>query len=81
MQTLKQLQVELFAAKAEIARPQQQNASSSGFLCHWTATQAAAARTFSPPSADQGLKYLYVPVQCRILISQLRSRLRRLPYQ
>jgi hypothetical protein len=37
-------------------------------------SQAAAARTFSPPSAYQGFKYLYAPVQRRIPISQLRSR-------
>ncbi|ORE10236.1 hypothetical protein BCV72DRAFT_199935, partial [Rhizopus microsporus var. microsporus] len=41
-------------------------------------SQAAAAHTFSPPSSNQGFKYLYVPVQRRIPISQLRSRLRRL---
>ncbi|KAL4213045.1 hypothetical protein AB4K20DRAFT_2005006 [Rhizopus microsporus] len=39
---------------------------------------AAAARTFSPPSANQGFKYLYVPVQRRIPIIQLRNRIRRL---
>ena len=39
---------------------------------------AAAARTFSPSSANQGFKYLYVPVQRRIPISQLRNRIRRL---
>ncbi|ORE11154.1 hypothetical protein BCV72DRAFT_253953 [Rhizopus microsporus var. microsporus] len=40
--------------------------------------QAATARTFSLPSSNQSFKYLYVPVQRRIPINQLRSRLRRL---
>ncbi|KAL4206396.1 hypothetical protein AB4K20DRAFT_1998931 [Rhizopus microsporus] len=39
-------------------------------------SQVAAARTFSSPSANQGFKYLYAPVQRRIPISQLRNRLR-----
>ncbi|PHZ10064.1 uncharacterized protein RHIMIDRAFT_240173 [Rhizopus microsporus ATCC 52813] len=43
-----------------------------------TSRQAATARTFSLPSSNQSFKYLYVPVQRRIPISQLRSRLRRL---
>ncbi|CEG73418.1 hypothetical protein RMATCC62417_08808 [Rhizopus microsporus] len=104
--TLKQLQAELPAAKAEIARLQQQNASLRERLaqvspatelpavnlsavtrppespwkrCRPTATkplpsQAAAARTFSHPSANQDFKYLYIPVPT----NQLRSRLRRL---
>ncbi|CEG80174.1 hypothetical protein RMATCC62417_14544 [Rhizopus microsporus] len=123
MPTLKQLQAELSAAKAEIAQLQQQNASLRERLVqvsHATdlpaanpsaatrpqpsqkrastldpqlpppakiprpntmkllPSQAAAVRTFSPPSSNQGFKYLYVPVQRRIPISQLHSRLRRL---
>ncbi|CEG84515.1 hypothetical protein RMATCC62417_18306 [Rhizopus microsporus] len=132
MPTLKQLQAELSAAKAEIARLQQQNtslrerlaqvfratelpAANHSAVNHSAVTrppespwqrqpsqkrpsppdselplstkvarltaakplpsQAAASRTFSPPSANQGFKYLYAPVQRRIPISQLRSRL------
>ncbi|KAG1144719.1 hypothetical protein G6F37_004801 [Rhizopus arrhizus] len=40
--------------------------------------QAAAASTFYPPSTNRGLKYLYLPVQRRLPISQLHSFLQRL---
>ncbi|ORE20941.1 hypothetical protein BCV71DRAFT_174782, partial [Rhizopus microsporus] len=36
-------------------------------------SQATAACTFSPPSTNQSFKYIYVPDQRRIPISQLRS--------
>ncbi|ORE06240.1 hypothetical protein BCV72DRAFT_256428 [Rhizopus microsporus var. microsporus] len=130
MPTSKQLQAELSAAKAEIARLQQQSVSLHERLAQvflatelpatkpsaptrppqspWQRqlsqkrpslpdselspptkiarpaatkplpSQAAAARTFSPPSANQNFKYLYVPAQHPIPISQLRSQLRRL---
>ncbi|CEG74418.1 hypothetical protein RMATCC62417_09642 [Rhizopus microsporus] len=123
MPTLKQLQAELSAVKAEIAQLQQQNASLRKRLAHVfhaidlpaanpsaathpqpsqnrastpdpqlppptkfprpntmksLPSQAAVARTFSLPSSNQSFKYLYVPAQRRIPISQLRSRLRRL---
>ncbi|KAG1596801.1 hypothetical protein G6F47_007878 [Rhizopus delemar] len=132
MPTVKQLQAELAAAKAEINRLQQQNASLLERLAQSPSTtvpkrvpiatvprppaspsslqlkpptkrppppelesvplqkasksknapplpsQTAAARTFSPPSTNQGFKYLYLPIQRRLPIRQIRSLLRRL---
>ncbi|KAG1315296.1 hypothetical protein G6F64_000776 [Rhizopus arrhizus] len=131
MLTVKQLQTELAAAKAEINRLQQQNASLLEQLAQAPSTtaltgvstaavsrtpaspsslqlkpstkslpppelksspfqktskskyapplpsQTAAARTFSPPSINQGLKYLYLSIQRRLSIRQTRSLLQR----
>ncbi|KAG1046887.1 hypothetical protein G6F43_010643 [Rhizopus delemar] len=40
-------------------------------------SQTAAARTFSPPSTNQGFKYLYLSIQRCLPIHQIRSLLRR----
>ncbi|KAG1557857.1 hypothetical protein G6F49_005010 [Rhizopus delemar] len=41
-------------------------------------SQTAAARTFSSPFTNQDFKYLYLPIQRRLPIHQIRSLLRRL---
>ncbi|CEG76443.1 hypothetical protein RMATCC62417_15801 [Rhizopus microsporus] len=86
MPTLKQLQVELSAAKAEIARPQQQNASLRGRLAQVSSATELLAANFSivtvllshygnvnPPKNDISLQILSSLHQLRLQGQLLRS--------